>query len=740
MTFARGRFAPSAEHGKAGMTVLVPRPVVDAEQRELMSFLTSAKVQNLIIFLRRGGVRHLDINERLGKAHGEYQGYAPLHVAALTGTSSVVSALLELGSADPDVLSVRFLETPLHLAAKKGDVGMTRALLTAGARPDSKDKQGLTPLLVAASSSTMSKNSFHHLVASELVKGGASIVARNGSGDTALHLACDTVLALPLVHEIVLAAKSRNRGGLGEAVEALNVAGEGVLHRACATQQTEVAKLLLEAGARSDSRSSSGDTAMHCAARSGLEGIAAMLIELSPGDLALNASNIAGETPLHLAMSASSAKHARVARMLLARGAFAFGRTRNGETVLHACAREGNTSLAALILSRPSTPSTAEALNAKANNGGTPLHVAVAHNQDEMVKLLLAQSGTDRGATDIEGNTPIILACTRGMCAALLTRPPLTPSPLTPSLLTRPPLTPSPLTPSLLTLSPLTPSLLTRSPRPSCALFSGDIVLLQRLLRSGRGVGARELKVRNALGWTALHASAFRGQDVAVRMLLRFQAPVDQKTADGWTALHLASSEGNLSAVTSLLAAGAQLDAHHASGESALGLAAARGHSKVVTQLLKAGAAPGAQSDEHGWTPFHAALSHGDADVALLMLEKGGRVRSKHSAEVGDPIDLAHPAIRGRLLEAEENRRRLNRIEGRDSDDGGEWDIAIPPEDPPMPQWPAPPEKKVTLLLPEQPYMPEASHVREDMGRRSGYFGYHGDPLLYTAHRQPLDL
>ena len=156
MTFARGRFAPSAEHGKAGMTVLVPRPVVDAEQRELMSFLTSAKVQNLIIFLRRGGVRHLDINERLGKAHGEYQGYAPLHVAALTGTSSVVSALLELGSADPDVLSVRFLETPLHLAAKKGDVGMARALLTAGARPDSKDKQGLTPLLVAASSSTMS--------------------------------------------------------------------------------------------------------------------------------------------------------------------------------------------------------------------------------------------------------------------------------------------------------------------------------------------------------------------------------------------------------------------------------------------------------------------------------------------------------------------------------------------------------------------------------------------------------
>ena len=84
--------------------------------------------------------------------------------------------------------------------------------------------------------------------------------------------------------QIVLAAKERNPQSLGEAVEALNISGEGVLHRACAKKQGEVAQLLLEAGARSDARSSAGDTAMHIASREGLEHIATMLLDLSGPD------------------------------------------------------------------------------------------------------------------------------------------------------------------------------------------------------------------------------------------------------------------------------------------------------------------------------------------------------------------------------------------------------------------------------------------------------------------------
>ena len=105
---------------------------------------------------------------------------------------------------------------------------------------------------------------------------------------TPLHVACDSPLALPLVHEMVSNAKRRAVSQLGEAVEALNLQGEGVLHRACSRRQADVAKILLEAGARCDARSSAGDTALHCAAREGLYEIAEHLLEKP--DVALNAS------------------------------------------------------------------------------------------------------------------------------------------------------------------------------------------------------------------------------------------------------------------------------------------------------------------------------------------------------------------------------------------------------------------------------------------------------------------
>ena len=111
----RGRYAASDQGRKDGITLLVPRGVIEAEQAELCSFLTGGRVQNLIVFLRRGGLVHLDVNERL--TNGEHRGLAPLHVAVKHATSSVVSALLELSGCRTDVKTKKG-ETPLHLACK----------------------------------------------------------------------------------------------------------------------------------------------------------------------------------------------------------------------------------------------------------------------------------------------------------------------------------------------------------------------------------------------------------------------------------------------------------------------------------------------------------------------------------------------------------------------------------------------------------------------------------------------
>lgn len=673
MPFDRGRFHPSAEGAKAGITLLVPRPVIDEEQEQILQMILTARVQQLIIHLRRGGIRHLDINEILRR--GEFKGYAPLHVCVMRGTSSVVAALLELAQADPNVPATDVSrEMPLHLAAAKGDVGMVRALLHHGASPDATEAHLLTPLLVAAKAGE--KGSFHHLVAAELIKANASLTARDPEGNTPIHAACATELALPLVNEMCGRGSANADAGLSGALEAINKDGEGVLHRALSKGQPEVAHLLIKCGARVDARSSSGDTAMHCAARSGLDTVALMLAGAEhERPKALNASNLAGETPLHLAMSGSSAAHARIARMLLDRGAYAFGRTRSGESVLHACAREGNDLLAKMVLMRQEKGAS-EALNARSIRGGTPLHVAVAHNQPRMVALLLAQPEIDRSGCDGEGNTTINIACLRE-----------------------------------------------------------DIVLLQQLLSSGKGVEPHELEVRNTLGWAPLHTASFRGQEAAVRMLLRWGAPVDHKTSDGWTALHLAASEGHACTCRALLDGGASLDETRPSGESALGLAAARGRHATIKVLLGAGASAATPCDEHGWTPMHAALATGDSLAAVSLLDKGGRLRAKPESKggrgappVGDAIDLAPSHLRRVVLEADERRRRIARKSGRDSDDDDDDDSAAPWDLQSTasgtsffdePRVPIP----VQLLLPTVPY--EQRRSQSSRGGRN-LFGHYG--------------
>ena len=79
MALQEGRFTASAEGRSKGVTLLVPRQVVEAEQRELMDYIRRQAVQNLIVFLRRGGLRHLDVNEPI--RNGEHKGLNPLHVA-----------------------------------------------------------------------------------------------------------------------------------------------------------------------------------------------------------------------------------------------------------------------------------------------------------------------------------------------------------------------------------------------------------------------------------------------------------------------------------------------------------------------------------------------------------------------------------------------------------------------------------------------------------------------------------
>ena len=69
-------------------------------------------------------------------------------------------------------------------------------------------------------------------------------------------------------------------------------------------------------------------------------------------------------------------------------------------------------------------------------------------------------------------------------------------------------------------------------------------------------------------------------------MLLRHQAPVEQRTADGWTALHLASAEGQLVSVDFLMSAKADINYKDRWGGTALDDALSAGHYECAKILI----------------------------------------------------------------------------------------------------------------------------------------------------------
>ena len=82
--------------------------------------------------------------------HKNHKGYTPLALAAWYGHSSVVQLLLEHPGTDIDSTDNEDGQTPLSLAVEQGNTPIASLLLIRSANPNSRDKEGRTPLFWAA--------------------------------------------------------------------------------------------------------------------------------------------------------------------------------------------------------------------------------------------------------------------------------------------------------------------------------------------------------------------------------------------------------------------------------------------------------------------------------------------------------------------------------------------------------------------------------------------------------------
>ncbi len=233
-------------------------------------------------------------------------------------------------------------------------------------------------------------------------------------------------------------------------------------------------------------------------------------------------------------------------------------------------------------------------LDARDDDGRTPLHIAVRGRRFEVVRLL-AEAGADLEAAEaaMPRSRALHLACGaadregRGDPAMI----------------------------ELLLAHGASPA--SRDARGATPLHLAvtwaEVALVRKLLAKQADAAAAD-----EAGLTPLHVACRRGAEVLADVLLGDDGDRlgQRASAREDTALGRLEDEA---VVEALLDAGARADAADGQGQTPLHIAASRGHRGLLTVLLSHGARADA-ADEWGVTPLHRA---GDAAVAEILLDRG---------------------------------------------------------------------------------------------------------------------
>ena len=234
-------------------------------------------------------------------------------------------------------------------------------------------------------------------------------------------------------------------------------------------------------------------------------------------------------------------------------------------------------------------------VNAKEEDGETPLHVAAFNGGKEIAELLLAK-GADVNARNRQGWTPLMVAAKRGKVdiAKLLMIKESDPNPHNKGW--------------------------TSLHR---AAYHNEIEIVAFLVEMGLDINAKDDK-----GQTPLHWPANYGKVQMVNYLITMGADVNPVATDGFfsgeTPLDAAIKD-NQDAVAVLLK---KHGARTAEELEAIIDAAKKGDFDAVKQHLTAGTDVNIKN-ARGWTPLHLATDQGHKKVVEFLIAKGANVNAK---------------------------------------------------------------------------------------------------------------
>jgi ankyrin repeat protein/WD40 repeat protein len=516
-----------------------------------------------------------------------------LHLAAKNGHLPVVNLLLCNG-ADVNAAN-NYGETPLHLSAENGHLEVAKQLISNGAEIDCETNNEELPILRAAS--------YGHTKIVSLILGQyqSRYMKRIHCARALLDIIGNSNSSIEIVTLLI------DETGT---VEFCNEKQESLLYRACRTGRTDFVELLLAKGASTETITSSGETPLMAAVRSGHSAVAKRLFQAG-ADLFVRDTK--GNSLLH------KTQQLDIIAWLLANGAAVNAVNHYGKTPLFNAvealvsrlsmwvnqsgpdAKKTRLDLPAVVLTL---------LNAHAdpnipdNEGITPLLIALKKDSFDAAGLLI-EYGANVSCRDENNRTALesaIIKRRTGLVHEMALRG-----------------------------MGFQISGVEGHRAISFAMERNSVSLVRILIKKGINPN-----IRDAFGRTPLHWAAERGCNDLAAELLKIGADLDLKDNAGETPLFGAIKTSNHELVRLFLAESAAVNIVNVNGDSPVNLAIARNDKVSLKHLIEKGAAINTKNNR-GETPCSFALELGDAALIDILFRAGGDIKPRTKIEKRRP-------------------------------------------------------------------------------------------------------
>ena len=624
---------------------LLERPSIQVNQRgEFLktSLFLAAETAGVRILKLLLAIETIDVN--LGNQYNT----TPLSAAAMKGEEECAELLLKHG-ADKD-LKDDHGRSPLLWAAASGREKMVQRLLKAKVNTDIQDNGGKTVLHLAIEGDSSDPEP---LVA-KLLKSNVFIEAQDNEGSTALHAAAGKnqgkIIERLLKKGILVGTKDlQGKTALDHACRANNkdiimlllkngatcepdLDGRTELHEAIEGGcDAEVVELFLKHNVDLNKQTNSGETALQLAVTRNDDNAEAVVKLLLDAGAKVETRNVAGESPLH---SVSGGGSVAIAKMLLSKGADLAVKCNVDRTPLAFACFRGSEGLTRLFLDNGAD------VNVVDNGDWTMLQFAAYGESDAVVKLIMEHPDNkiDLMAKNYRGETALDVAAQTGKYAVVRTILALGP---TKSLTEENRTTPLHAAAAAV-LKPqqfaLIEALLdagfnvhARNEAGRTALHeallngSGKDDIIQLLLDRGSGIEDRDEDGDTAL--LTLARSGHKSKSICT-ILLKNGANVNAINKTGSSSMWYMAGADAAACCRLLLESGASASTADLRGRTPLQNACSKAYIDVVRVLLEFGAEVNVDGPDMA-SPMHIAAGSGAVSIMQMLADKNADVNLK---------------------------------------------------------------------------------------------------------------